>query len=219
MADYLAEQMRSLVSRLEELSNATQLTSESQKDDVTLTHDQISRVHNAIKDLSAEGKDKHSESYPIFYTAKTIAARAGKDITPKHVHAAVWNNDASKTIGGRIAKSQLKLKSSEPSQYRHVPANDSVVTSESKKDEMMPVELEGSVNAKQLADLLMLNNISLFSSGLKKLQQAEVDRLSRAEMTELAVAFANLLAADEEKTQKAMILLKRVSAKEEDSAV
>lgn len=215
MAEILAEQMRSLSRRLDELATMEQMTSEGQKDEVPLSQDQISRVHNAIKDLSAEGKGKHTDSHPIFYTAKTIAARAGKDITPKHVHAAVWNAKSSDTdtLGGRIIKNQLKLRRDEPNQYSFKPT-----TNESQKDEMTSAELKGSLNAKQLADLLGIKDTNLFNRSLRKVQKGDIDSLSRQEMTELAVAFVNLLAAEPEDTQKAMTAIKRVSAKPADSA-
>lgn len=89
----------------------------------------------------------------------------------------------------------------------------------SHKDEMMPVELAGSLNPKQLAELLGIKDISLFSRSVRKIQKGQEDQLTRQEMTELAVAFANLLAADAEDTQKAMMAIKRVSAKPESSAV
>jgi hypothetical protein len=212
MTQILAEQMRSLSRRLDELANMEQVTSEGQKSDVPLSQDQISRVLNAIKDLSLEGNYRHYDSYPRFYTAKTIAAHAGKDITPKHVRAAVWNATSSDTatLGGRIIINQLKLRSDEPNQYSFKPA-----TNEAQKDDMTSVELEGSLNATQLAKLLGLKDINLFSRTLKKLQKGDMDKLTPQEKTELAVAFDNLLAADAEDTQKAMTALKRVSAKEE----
>ena len=50
---------------------------------------------------------------------------------------------------------------------------------------------------------------------MNKIRAGDADKLTRMEMTELAEAFVRLLAAEAEDTQKAMMALKRVSAKEE----
>jgi hypothetical protein len=75
--------------------------------------------------------------------------------------------------------------------------------------------LEGSLNPKQLAELLGIDDLPLFTRSIRKVQMGHTDKLTRAEMTELAVAFVNLLAAEPEDTQKAMMAIKRVSAKAE----
>lgn len=81
--------------------------------------------------------------------------------------------------------------------------------------QMPDTGLEGSLNAKQLAEILGIEDLALFTRSMNKIRAGKTDQLTRAEMTELAVAFVNLLAAEEKDTQKAMISLKRVSAKEE----
>ena len=83
------------------------------------------------------------------------------------------------------------------------------------KDSMPTAELKGSINTAQLADLLGIQDLPLFSRSIKKVREGDTDKLHRAEMTELAVAFVNLLAADAESTQKALAAIKRVTAKEE----
>lgn len=75
-------------------------------------------------------------------------------------------------------------------------------------------QLKGSINAKQLADMLGIENLSLFTRSINKVRNGQTDKLSRPEMTEMAVAFVNLLAAEPDKTQKAMLAIKRVSAKQ-----
>jgi hypothetical protein len=75
--------------------------------------------------------------------------------------------------------------------------------------------LEGSLNAKQLAELLGVSDLQTFTRSMNKIRAGDADKLNRAEMTELAEAFVRLLAAEAEDTQKAMQALKRVSAKEE----
>lgn len=82
--------------------------------------------------------------------------------------------------------------------------------------EPMPQDaLKGMLNPKQLAELLGIDDLPLFTRSIRKVQAGDTDKLTRAEMTELAVAFVNLLAAEPEDTQKAMMAIKRVSAKEE----
>ena len=75
--------------------------------------------------------------------------------------------------------------------------------------------LEGSLNAKQLAELLGVGNLQTFTRSMNKIRSGDADKLTRMEMTELAEAFVRLLAAEAEDTQKAMQALKRVSAKAE----
>lgn len=75
--------------------------------------------------------------------------------------------------------------------------------------------LEGSLNAKQLAELLGVGDMNTFTRSMNKIRAGDADKLTRMEMTELAEAFVRLLAAEAEDTQKAMQALKRVSAKEE----
>jgi hypothetical protein len=83
--------------------------------------------------------------------------------------------------------------------------------------EPMPQDaLKGTLNPKQLAELLGIDDLPLFTRSIRKVQAGDTDKLTRAEMTELAVAFVNLLAADPEDTQKAMLAIKRVSVKSED---
>jgi hypothetical protein len=75
--------------------------------------------------------------------------------------------------------------------------------------------LEGSLNAKQLAELLGVSDLQTFVRSMNKIRAGDADKLTRMEMTELAEAFVRLLAAEAEDTQKAMMSLKRVSAKED----
>lgn len=75
--------------------------------------------------------------------------------------------------------------------------------------------LEGSLNAKQLAELLGVGDLQTFTRSMNKIRAGDADKLTRVEMTELAEAFVRLLAAEAEDTQKAMQALKRVSAKAE----
>jgi hypothetical protein len=84
------------------------------------------------------------------------------------------------------------------------------------KDVMPHDELEGSINPSQLADILGLDDISLFNRALRKMRQG--DDLNRQEMTEIAIAFERLLAADSKNTQKAMNMLKRIHAHQDVSA-
>lgn len=86
------------------------------------------------------------------------------------------------------------------------------------KDHMLDTGLEGPLNPKQLADILGIDDLPVFTRSMNKIKTGKTDQLTRAEMTELAVAFVNLLAAEEKDTQKAMMALKRVSAKEEPTA-
>lgn len=83
--------------------------------------------------------------------------------------------------------------------------------------EPMPQDaLKGMLNPKQLAELLGIDDLPLFTRSIRKVQAGDTDKLTRAEMTELAVAFVNLLAAEPEDTQKAMMAIKRVSVKSEE---
>jgi hypothetical protein len=86
-----------------------------------------------------------------------------------------------------------------------------------KHTDVMPHDkLEGSINPSQLADILGLADISLFNRALRKMRQG--DDLNRQEMTEMAIAFERLLAADSKNTQKAMNMLKRIHARQDFSA-
>jgi hypothetical protein len=75
--------------------------------------------------------------------------------------------------------------------------------------------LEGSLNAKQLAEMLGVNDLQTFTRSMNKIRGGDALKLTRAEMTELAEAFVRLLALEEKETQKVMMALKRVSAKQE----
>lgn len=86
--------------------------------------------------------------------------------------------------------------------------NDTQTDATSHKDIMPQDELEGNINPKQLADLLGLKDISLFQRAIRKLRDG--DTVSRQEITEIAIAFEKLLAAEPEDTQKAMVMLKRI---------
>jgi hypothetical protein len=76
--------------------------------------------------------------------------------------------------------------------------------------------LKGSLNPKQLADLLGIDDLALFTRSINKVKRGDTDKLTRMEMTELAVAFVNLLAADTEQTTKAMAAIRRVSSKDSE---
>lgn len=78
----------------------------------------------------------------------------------------------------------------------------------SHKDEMPHEELEGNINPHQLADILGLKDIGLFQRAIRKLRDG--NSISRQEITEIAIAFEKLLAAEPEDTQKAMVILKRI---------
>ena len=81
-------------------------------ENLEVTDDHISRVHNAIKKL----RQKHGTF--AFHTASSIAKEAGKGITPHHVHAAFGANIKSQTEkGGRMVTNQLKTRSNEPNRY------------------------------------------------------------------------------------------------------
>jgi len=75
-------------------------------------------------------------------------------------------------------------------------------------DEMPQEELEGNINPNQLADILGLRDTSLFQRAIRKIRDGH--NISRQEMTEIAIAFEKLLAAEPEDTQKAMVILKRI---------
>jgi hypothetical protein len=66
---------------------------------------------------------------------------------------------------------------------------------------------------------LGIQDLPLFTRSINKVRSGDTDRLHRAEMTELAVAFVNLLAADADTTQKALAAIKRVTAKAADQEV
>lgn len=75
--------------------------------------------------------------------------------------------------------------------------------------------LKGTLNPKQLAELLGVSDLQTFTRSMNKIRMGDADKLTRLEITELAEAFVRLLAAEPEDTQKAMLALKRVSAKVE----
>lgn len=79
--------------------------------------------------------------------------------------------------------------------------------------QMPETSLKGSLNTRQLAELLGVSDVQLFSRSINKIKQGRADKLSRMETLEVAEAFVRLLAADSDDTQKAMLALKRVSAK------
>jgi hypothetical protein len=80
--------------------------------------------------------------------------------------------------------------------------------------ETVPTEpTKGSLISRQLADIIGMEDLNLFNRALNKIRQGKEDKLTRQEMTELSIAFIKLILADTDKTNKAMALLKRVSAK------
>lgn len=83
------------------------------------------------------------------------------------------------------------------------------------QEDMPQGELKGTLNPKQLAELLGIDDMQTFTRSINKIKVGNADKLTRMEMTELAVAFVNLLAAQPEDTTKAMTAIRRVSAKEE----
>lgn len=82
-------------------------------------------------------------------------------------------------------------------------------------EEMPQGALEGSLNARQLAELLGIDDLNTFSRSINKIKAGDADKLTRMEMTEMAVAFVNLLAAQPDDTTKAMTAIRRVSSKDE----
>ena len=81
------------------------------------------------------------------------------------------------------------------------------------KDMMPHDDLEGTINPSQLAEILGLDDMNLFNRAIRKMRQG--NEPNRQEMTELAIAFERLLAADSESTQKAMNMLKKIHAHHE----
>lgn len=80
--------------------------------------------------------------------------------------------------------------------------------------ETVPIEpTQGSVMPKQLADILGMQDINLFTRAWNKLRQGREHQLTRQEMAELSIAFMKLVLADPNDTTKAMSLLRRISAK------
>lgn len=84
------------------------------------------------------------------------------------------------------------------------------------QQDMPQGELTGTLNPKQLAELLGIDDMQTFTRSINKIKMGHADKLTRMEMTELAIAFVNLLAAQPEDTTKAMTAIRRVSAKEEE---
>ncbi len=82
-------------------------------------------------------------------------------------------------------------------------------------EELPQGALEGSLNARQLAELLGIDDLNTFTRSINKIKRGDADKLTRVEMTEMAIAFVNLLAAQPEDTTKAMTAIRRVSSKEE----
>jgi hypothetical protein len=74
--------------------------------------------------------------------------------------------------------------------------------------------LKGTLNPRQLAELLGIDDLQTFTRSINKIKMGHADKLTRIEMTELAIAFVNLLAAQPEDTTKAMTAIRRVSEKE-----
>ena len=89
-------------------------------------------------------------------------------------------------------------------------------TEEPKKDTMNDDPLSGSINTRLLADLLDIHDVSLFTQSINKIRTGKADHLNRRELTEMAIAFVNLLDAKQDDTQKAMNILKKVSKKPEE---
>jgi hypothetical protein len=85
---------------------------------------------------------------------------------------------------------------------------------EAVQEDLPSTGLKGTLNPKQLADLLGIDDLALFTRSINKVKRGDTDKLNRMEMTELAVAFVNLLAADTEQTTKAMNAIRRVSGKD-----
>jgi hypothetical protein len=85
-----------------------------------------------------------------------------------------------------------------------------------KTDTMSSAPLSGSINTKLLAELLNIHDLSLFTQSINKIRTGKADRLNRKELTELAIAFVNLLDAKQDDTQKAMAILKKVSKKDDE---
>jgi hypothetical protein len=82
--------------------------------------------------------------------------------------------------------------------------------------ETVPLDpTKGSLLPKQLADIIGLDDVNLFTRAMTKIRQGKEDKLTRQEMTELSIAFMKLILATSENTQKAMQLLKRIAAKTE----
>ena len=86
-------------------------------------------------------------------------------------------------------------------------------TEEPKKDAMNDKPLSGSINTRLLADLLDIHDVSLFTQSINKIRTGKADHLNRRELTEMAIAFVNLLDAKQDDTQQAMNMLKKVSKK------
>lgn len=82
--------------------------------------------------------------------------------------------------------------------------------------EILPSDpTKGNVVAKQLADILGLQDVNMLTRAMTKLRQGRENVLTRQEMAELSIAFMRLVLADPTQTNKAMMLLKRISANSE----
>lgn len=79
--------------------------------------------------------------------------------------------------------------------------------------ESVPLDpTKGSLMPKQLADIIGLQDINMFTRAWNKLRQGRADKLTRQEMAELSIAFMKLVLADPNQTTKAMALLRRIGA-------
>lgn len=105
-----------------------------------------------------------------------------------------------------IARRLMEIDSTVPKKEDHLP----------KTDTMSSAPLSGSINTKLLAELLNIHDLSLFTQSINKIRTGKADRLNRKELTELAIAFVNLLDANQDDTQKAMAILKKVSKKDDE---
>lgn len=85
-----------------------------------------------------------------------------------------------------------------------------------KTDTMSDAPLSGSINTRLLADLLNIHDVPLFNQTINKVRTGKADHLNRKELTELAIAFVNLLDAKQDDTQKAMNILKKVTKPDEE---
>jgi hypothetical protein len=87
------------------------------------------------------------------------------------------------------------------------------------RDVMSTEKLQGNIVAKQLADVLGLKDVAMFNRAINKVRNGRADKLSRQEMTELAIAWVNLMDLDVKQTNQAMNMLRRVHAPKETPSV
>ncbi len=67
--------------------------------------------------------------------------------------------------------------------------------------ETVPLDpTKGSLLPKQLADIIGLDDVNLFTRAMTKIRQGKEDKLTRQEMTELSIAFMKLILATSENT-------------------